>query len=173
MPEDTDHYLVSTRTILFVCVALVAASLAWVFLGMRAVLGVGGACADGGPYASTQSCPDGSWLLFPAVAVLVGAAVWGSSAAGAVGAPSLQLPVWAATFLLLGWNFWEFGLSSDPGGRVAGWVVCGALFWALAAPAVWLLFRQRGVAAGSWWLRYAALSVVAVAVGVLGFGALV
>ena len=31
-----------------------------VFLGMRAVMDVGGACADGGPYVSAQSCPDGS-----------------------------------------------------------------------------------------------------------------
>lgn len=37
-----------------------SACLTLVFLGMRTVMGVGGACADGGPYVSAQPCPEGS-----------------------------------------------------------------------------------------------------------------
>ena len=38
---------------LLLCITLV-------FLGMRTVMDVGGACADGGPYVSAQPCPDGA-----------------------------------------------------------------------------------------------------------------
>ena len=50
MPARPAAYLV-------VGVAGLALCLTLVFLGMRAVMDIGGACADGGPYVSRQSCP--------------------------------------------------------------------------------------------------------------------
>ena len=41
------------------CVLVVAVSLTWTYLSMRAVMNVGGSCADGGPYIPRVSCPDG------------------------------------------------------------------------------------------------------------------
>lgn len=40
-----------------------AASLTFVFLGMRAVMDVGGFCAEGGPYEIQTPCPEGVPLL--------------------------------------------------------------------------------------------------------------
>jgi hypothetical protein len=34
-----------------------SACITLVFLGMRAVMDIGGACADGGPYVSANPCP--------------------------------------------------------------------------------------------------------------------
>lgn len=42
---------------IFISVAGVAAGLTLLYLGMRAVMEIGGACADGGPYVPRQSCP--------------------------------------------------------------------------------------------------------------------
>ena len=39
---------------------VLAITLTWTFFSMRAVMNVGGSCADGGPYVSAQPCPDGS-----------------------------------------------------------------------------------------------------------------
>jgi hypothetical protein len=61
----------------------IAASITVAFLGMRAVLDVGGQCASGGPYVVATPCPDGTWLLpvaifgllvLTAVAIVVGIA---------------------------------------------------------------------------------------------------
>ena len=58
----TSHPLGGTmrdRLLLLVGVADIAFCLSLVFLAMRAVLDVGGACADGGPYIPRVSCPNG------------------------------------------------------------------------------------------------------------------
>src|SRR4029450_2301101 len=46
--------------VLLIAVAGLGASITLVYLAMRAVMDVGGACADGGPYVSAQPCPDGT-----------------------------------------------------------------------------------------------------------------
>jgi hypothetical protein len=53
-----------------------------------------------------------------------------------IGAPALLLPMWALLFTALGWNFLEFGFK-DVG---FGFIVCGVMFWAMAAPAWWAMF---------------------------------
>ena len=107
-----------------------------VFLGMRAVMDVGGACADGGPYVSAQSCPDGSTpalLLGIFGLFLFGGigAVYGSRLGGIWGAAPLF--AWSGLFLALGWNFLEYGLFNPPGDETViwGWLICGVLFVAM------------------------------------------
>jgi hypothetical protein len=45
--------------------------------------------------------------------------------------------MWALLFTSLGWNFLEFGLTD---GIDIGFLVCGVLFWAMAAPAWWAMY---------------------------------
>lgn len=100
------------------------------FLGMRGVMEVGGACADGGPYVSAQPCPDGAPLaimggLFGGV-ILFGAYV---VACAKYGVSGLWLLAWPALFLSLGWNFLEFGLDPPGGGGLEwGWLICAIVF---------------------------------------------
>jgi hypothetical protein len=111
---------------------LLAASLTVLFLGMRDVMDVGGACASGQTgYEIAVECPDGAWSV--PVAIFAGLIGLGIHAWGATHLPGprwLAL-AWPALFLSLGWNFWEYGLDppQESGmGTMWGWVVCGALF---------------------------------------------
>jgi hypothetical protein len=118
-----------------VSVLVLAVTITWTFFSMRAVMDVGGACADGGPYVSAQPCPDGSWLIAVAVPVMILTAILGSAAAISVNAPNLLIPMWGLLFGSLGWNFLEYAVQGD--GIVWGWLVCGVLFWLMALPAVY------------------------------------
>lgn len=118
-------------------VAGVAAGITIVFLGMRAVMEVGGACADGGPYVSAQPCPEGVPLAM-LVGILGGIAsaflaAWKGSVIGD-NAGSVVLLAWPALFGALGLNFLVYGFDppGDDPGWAWGWLVCGALFWAMA-----------------------------------------
>ena len=145
----------------------------WAFLSMRVVMGVGGACADGGPYVSAQSCPDGSGLIVPAVYLMLIGAFASFYFAAKLEAPNVFLVFWATLFGALGWNFWEYGLTADPGGWVWGWVICGALFWLMAAPALFLMVRLAPGAGLSWWPRYAVALAVGGALGAWTYDAIV
>lgn len=100
------------------------------FLGMRGVMAVGGACADGGPYVSAQPCPDGVPLailggLWGGL-ILFGVYVWACAKYGVSG---LWLLAWPALFLSLGWNFLEYGVNPPGGDGMAwGWLVCAVVF---------------------------------------------
>jgi hypothetical protein len=118
------------------CVVAVAVCITWTFLAMRAVMGVGGSCASGGAYEIATPCPDGSWLMAVAIPVMIIAALSGSGFATTVGAPNLLLPMWGVLFGALGWNFLEYGVRDD---LEWGWLVCGVVFEAMAAPALWLI----------------------------------
>ncbi len=171
----------ASRAALFTALAVVvlAITLTWSFLAMRAVMGVGGSCADGGPYVSQQSCPGGSYLIAIAVPVMILTAMAGSAAALSVGAPDLLIPMWAFLFASLGWNFLEFAFTGPE--VVWGWLVCGVMFWLMAAPAVWGVLvavrravlppRTPGPGAGSrWWVpAYAALGSVGALAGASSF----
>ena len=144
-------------------------------------MAVGGACADGGPYVSAQPCPHGAILMIPAIPVMIVLALVGTLVATVRGAPGILLPMWAALFGLLGWNFWEFGLTASDDGWVWGWIVCGVVFWSMAAPAVYVLVTGGGrsfypvaEAEGStgWWPAYAVLAAVGAVLGVVTFQAL-
>jgi hypothetical protein len=117
-------------------VILGSACLTLVFLAMRAVMDVGGACADGGPYVSAQPCPEGT-----AVAMMGG--IFGLFAAGGLmawfgrrlgaGYVALIGLGWPALFISLGYNFLEYGI--DPPGPSTdsewGFLIPGVLFWAM------------------------------------------
>lgn len=119
---------------LLLCVTLV-------FLAMRAVMDIGGACADGGPYVSAQSCPDGATTaLLLGVFAGFGFGFLGSWAGDRVGGYG-WIPIlgWTALFATLGWNFLEYGLFDPPEGEgiVWGWLIPGILFQIMAwAPIV-------------------------------------
>ncbi len=133
-----------------------AACVTLLFLGMRAVMDVGGACADGGPYVSAQSCPNGApgaMLLgvfglfgFGAIAMLYGPRVGGIWAA-------IPLLAWCGLFLSLGWNFLDYGVFNPPPGAgvEAGWLIPGVLFVLMGGvPLAGILVAARsGSLAGS------------------------
>ena len=114
----------------FVSLAGIVCGLTMLFLGMRAVMEIGGACAEGGPYVPRQPCPEG-------VGFLIVGGLWGGLIACGLYAwqalkhrvPNFLGLVWPALFLSLGWNFFEFGVD-PPGqeGLVWGWLICGVLF---------------------------------------------
>src|SRR5262245_50192863 len=47
---------------IFVSLAGVAGGMTLLYLGMRSVMEVGGACGEGGPYVIRQPCPEGAAL---------------------------------------------------------------------------------------------------------------
>jgi hypothetical protein len=133
--------------LIFAGVAGLAASITAIFLSMRAVLDIGGACADGGPYVAAQPCPEGVALLLP-----LGIFGWfGFAALTAAGTrtfagwpSSLAFLAWPALFISLGWNFLEFGFAPPEGGIEMGFVVPGVVFMLMGgAPLVFL--------AAGWW----------------------
>jgi hypothetical protein len=174
--------------ILLGSVVVMAVAVTWTFLGMRAVMDVGGTCAEGGPYEIAQPCPGGAWMLSLAIPVMVAVAMLGSYTAYRLSAPTLLLPMWAVLFGSLGWNFLEYGFGDD--GPVWGWVVCGVVFELMALPAVavivgagWLaekgvrIPRLPGQAEQSprplvWYAAYVVVGAAGVAVGWCSFDAL-
>jgi hypothetical protein len=163
-------------------VVVLGITITWSFFSMRSVMTVGGSCADGGPYVSSQPCPDGSYLIAIAVPVMLLTAIFGSAAAVSINAPNLLIAMWAALFGSLGWNFLEFAFSGD--GVVVGWLVCGVMFWLMAAPAVLLMLAALKTAVlppdppppgtGSrWWVpAYAALGAIGFLLGAWSYHAL-
>ena len=114
-------------------VAVLAASLTLLFLSMRAVLDIGGACASGGPYVPSVECPE-AVIAFTPLSILSGLAgialmLWGGSA---IPGPwvGLVFLAWPALFLSLGWNFLQYGFFPPGGaeGWVWSWIFCGVLF---------------------------------------------
>ena len=124
-----------------------------IYLGMRAVMDIGGACADGGPYVSAHPCPDGvpgamflgSFGLF----LFGGLAIAGAAGTGGYG--WLPLLGWTGLFATLGWNFLDYGLLNPPEGQGIEWgfVIPGVLFELMAwIPIVVLVAGKR--AARGW-----------------------
>jgi hypothetical protein len=164
------------RLIYLAGVAGMAASIVVIFLGMRAVLDIGGFCAEGGPYEIQTHCPDGVPLLMmlaiPGLFLFGGLMVWRGSP---IGQP-YQVAVffaWPALFLSLGWNFLEYGLFPPGGGLAWGWLICGVVFVAMGGVPLWIVLRTDGVIRRPRresvpWL---AAIVVAIALGIgLGYG---
>jgi Short C-terminal domain len=116
-------------------VGLGTACLTLVFLGMRSVMEIGGACAEGGPYVAVQPCPDGAPLALIGGAFgafgAAGLMIWFGSRLGR-GYTLLVLLGWPALFISLGFNFLQFGLNPPPGGSGGvewGFLIPGVLFW--------------------------------------------
>ena len=104
------------------------------WLAMRAVMGIGGFCATGGPYVPAVECPDVVVALTPlsifGLFIFGGLAAWGGASLGG-GWIGLIALGWPALFLSLGWNFLEFGLNppgGQPGEIVWSWIFCAVIF---------------------------------------------
>jgi hypothetical protein len=104
------------------------------WLSMRAVMGIGGACASGGPYVPAVECPDEVVLLTPlsifGIFIFGGLAAWGGANLPGRWIGLIALG-WPALFLSLGWNFLEFGFSppgAEPGELEWSWLFCGVVF---------------------------------------------
>lgn len=140
----------SSRNLLLVCLAAfgLAACITFVWLGMRAVLDIGGACADGGPFVPVQPCPDGvPFLLMTGVFGLFGFGALGINAGVQVGGDWAALPLlaWPALFLSLGWNFLEYGFTAgEDEGLAWGWIVPGAIFVLMGGVPLWIAWASRG-----------------------------
>ena len=165
---------------LAVSVALVGVGLAWTYLGMRAIMDIGGACATGGPYVPVQPCPAGaSTLLSVGIPLLLLATFAASGLALWIKAPTLLLLMWFLLFGSLGWNFLEYALAEDD--IVMGWLVPGIMFELMALPALLLWFgsswlreyvTERPTSGGlRWKLVYVALVAVGAWIGLLSFNA--
>ncbi len=150
-PQDT-----SARTLAGYLAGIVlgTTSVTLLFLGMRAVMDVGGACADGGPYVSAQPCPEGTPLaMVGGMFGLFGSAgliVWFGSRISKAAASVVALG-WPALFLSLGFNFLDYGFhppDAEPT-PVWGWFIPGVLFWLLGgAPLAVAILAWRETRAG-------------------------
>lgn len=124
--SKSPSYSTSKILRIFFSVLVFCFSLTILFLAMRAVLGVGGFCAEGGPYEIAVHCPKGVAPLaaFAPITMIASIFVY-LSAAGVTGV----LFFWSAIFLSLGWNFMEFALYPPVGeGPVYAWIICGVMF---------------------------------------------
>ena len=132
----TDQPAAATGAVIryLVGVAGLAFCLTALFLSMRAVMAIGGACASGGPYVPAVVCPDVVIALTPlsifGLFLFGGLAFWGGASLGG-GWAALVALAWPALFLSLGWNFLEFGLNppgAEPGQLAWGWLICAVVF---------------------------------------------
>jgi hypothetical protein len=129
------RFSLRAATLFLAGMAGLAFSLTILWLSMRAVMGVGGACATGGPYLPAVPCPDAVVALTPlsvfGLFLFGGLAAWGGVSLGG-GWLSLLFLGWPALFISLGWNFIDFGLSppgAEPGELDWSWLFCGIVFW--------------------------------------------
>lgn len=122
-----------TVVIFLVAAGCLAAAITILFLSMRAVMDIGGYCAEGGPYEIAVHCPEGVAILMPlgmmggfAAAFVMGAT--GSTIGGVYG--WLAFLAWPAVFIALGWNFLEYGIAppAPEEGPVLGWIFTGVVF---------------------------------------------
>jgi hypothetical protein len=132
-----------------------AFTLTILWLSMRAVMGIGGSCASGGPYVPAVECPDAVVLLTPlsifGIFIFGGLAAWGGANVGGRWLALIALG-WPALFLSLGWNFLEFGIR-PPGGNggelVWSWIFCGVIFVLMGGIPLIVGLRGASMFAGS------------------------
>ncbi len=136
-------------------VAGLAASVTILFLCMRAVMDVGGFCAEGGPYEIQTHCPEGTAILLPlSIFAGLGSAAlmgWKGSQLGSFFG-SLVALAWPALFISLGWNFLEYALWPPPPdtGVVWGWLIPGVIFEIMGVvPLLGLLPSRRWLGSAS------------------------
>lgn len=139
---------------MLVSLAVLAASMTSLFLGMRAVMEIGGSCASGGPYVIAQECPEGAGTAmmagFLGMTLAAGTFVF---AAWRLGYAGVLLLGWPALFLSLGWNFFEYGVSPAEGQEDSGdFIFCGVLFAIMGgAPLLGFLALQPRRFAALFW----------------------
>jgi hypothetical protein len=158
---DRSSPSVSALARYLVGVAGLAFSLTILWLSMRAVMDIGGACASGGPYLPAVECPDIVIAMTPlsifGLFLFGGLAIWGGASIGAGWAGLVGL-AWPALFLSLGWNFLEYGLNppgADPGQIEWSWLFCAIVFGVMGgvplAVGVWGIRASGGRRSGSGW----------------------
>jgi hypothetical protein len=134
-------------------VALGSACLTLVFPGMRSVMDIGGACAEGGPYVPVQPCPDGAALaLIGGAFGLFGAAglmIWFGSRLGR-GYVTLVFLGWPILFISLGFNFLQYGLNPPPDQPIEwGFIIPGVIFWVIGCgPLLFGIWGWRAARSG-------------------------
>jgi hypothetical protein len=112
------------------------------FLSMRAVVDVGGFCAEGGPYEIATHCPGNVGLLLPA-SIYIGLAAVGLNVFVARGlGASLALLAWPILFIGLSLNFLQSGFDPQIGDPVG--VVLGVMFFIMGAIPLVAWLRQPG-----------------------------
>jgi hypothetical protein len=125
-----------------------AACVIVMFLSMRAVMDIGGACASGGPYVPAQPCPDAvPALMTISMLGLFGFGALGLWAGAQLGGGWAGLPLlaWPGLFLGLGWNFLEYGVRppGDEPGPAFGWLLCGVVFVAIGVIPLLIVISAR------------------------------
>jgi hypothetical protein len=126
---------------------LFSVALTLLILSMRAVMGVGGSCAEGGAYVIQQHCPQGSAYFAPlSIFLMLGSAVWYFAARRRFGqGPHWGYFFWSALFVSLGWNFIQLGVfpdgtfHADPVG-----LLCGGMFLVMGAGPLFVPRLQTG-----------------------------
>lgn len=146
---------IRTALMYLVGIAGLAFSLAILWLSMRAVMGIGGACASGGPYVPAVECPEAVVALTPlsvfGLFIFGGLAAWAGASLGG-GWVGMIFLAWPALFLSLGWNFLEFGLrppGGEPGEVVWSWLFCAVVFGLMGGlPLAGVIWGVREAAGG-------------------------
>jgi len=147
-PAEVRRPPVVRVSLLVLCLLALGVGTAWLYFPMRAVMDVGGYCAEGGPYVIETHCPEGSTLF-----LTLGVPLWMAGAfigfvAATVSAPFPIFPGWALLFGALGWNFMDYALHADPSGAIVpSWLICGIMFWLMALPAVVIFVGWPAVSA--------------------------
>ncbi|MCC6270426.1 MAG: hypothetical protein IT190_04045 [Microbacteriaceae bacterium] len=112
------------------------------FLSGRAVIGVGGYCAEGGPYAIETHCPAGTAFFLPA-SIYMGLAAVGLSVIVTRGlGASLALFAWSVLFIGFSLVFLESGLNPETMG-VTG-IGLGIMFFIMGVVPLIAWWRQPG-----------------------------
>lgn len=113
---------------LFLGMGLFSFSLTINWLCMRAIMAIGGFCAEGGAYQIAVHCPDAVEWLMPVsfITLFIGGGIYFAS--GSKNSPNWGVFFWTALFVALGWNFLDFAMHPGAGDDVVGWWICGVLF---------------------------------------------
>ncbi len=112
------------------------------FLGMRAIMGVGGYCAEGGPGVIATHCPGSTSVLLPA-SIFIGLAAVGLNLYVALGlGASLALLAWPILFIGLGLNFLQAGLTTDS--LEGSGIFLGIMFFVMGVVPLIVWLRQPG-----------------------------
>lgn len=112
---------------------MLAGGMTTLFLATRALLGVGGRCAVGGPYEIRTECPPGVAIATPlSIFVALAGLILHIMGSLQFPGPRLWVYAWPALFGSLAVNFIDFGLVRPVDGIVVSFVVVGALFVAMA-----------------------------------------
>jgi Short C-terminal domain len=138
-------------------VAGIAAGITLLALDGRALMNIGGFCAEGGPYEIAVHCPHNSEVIFLLGFLGGGAAIvlaeWKSSAIG-LGPGTVLLLAFTAVFGVIGLETLLAGFDppGDEPGWAWGWLIMGTMFVAAAAVPLLLMalsFRVPVPAAGA------------------------